>query len=178
MRYAALLRAVNVGGRKVIMADLRTALTATSYDNVQSLQAAGSLVLETRKTAPAKLEATIEAVVLNCSGVASETMVRDPDEWSAIIAANPFPKDTKETPNFTFATMFKTPPDAALLEDYLASYRAKFGGKEKVKLIGREIYIAYPDGAGQSKLLLPKALGPGTARNWNTMLKLNAMLRA
>jgi uncharacterized protein (DUF1697 family) len=42
--------------------------------------------------------------------------------------------------------------------------------------VGREIYIDYGDSIGQSKLILPKKMATGTARNWNTMLKLDAML--
>ena len=41
---------------------------------------------------------------------------------------------------------------------------------------GREIYLRYPNGAGRSKLTLDyfeRRLGvAGTARNWNTLLKL------
>ena len=43
---------------------------------------------------------------------------------------------------------------------------------------GRELYIVYPDGIGRSKLtnqLIERMLGTrGTARNWNTVLKLAA----
>jgi len=41
---------------------------------------------------------------------------------------------------------------------------------------GRELYLYYPDGQGTSKLtnaLIERKLGTsGTARNWNTTLKL------
>jgi uncharacterized protein (DUF1697 family) len=46
---------------------------------------------------------------------------------------------------------------------------------EEMHLLGRELYIYFPDGMGRSKLvpLLAKALkNSGTARNWNTVLKL------
>ncbi len=41
-------------------------------------------------------------------------------------------------------------------------------------------YVVYPEGIGRSKLsnaLLGRHLGAGTARNWNTVLKLQAMLQ-
>ena len=90
MRYAALLRAVNVGGRKVTMRELREALDEAGYADVQTLQAAGSLVLETKKTPDTKLEAAIEAVIEKTFGIVSEVMVRNPEEWKAILKANPF----------------------------------------------------------------------------------------
>ncbi len=42
--------------------------------------------------------------------------------------------------------------------------------------MGREIDIDYGDSIGESKLILPRRMVTGTARNWNTMLKLDAML--
>ena len=47
-------------------------------------------------------------------------------------------------------------------------------GPERVQVVGREAFIVYPNGVGKSKLNL-KPLGTGTARNWNTVLKLRAM---
>jgi len=53
-------------------------------------------------------------------------------------------------------------------------------GRETVKLVGQVLYLVYPDGIGESKLtaaLIEKKLGvAGTARNWNTALKLAAAL--
>jgi uncharacterized protein (DUF1697 family) len=52
-------------------------------------------------------------------------------------------------------------------------------GREVVRAVGRAAYLVYPDGVGRSKLtatLVEKHLGcRGTARNWNTVLKLDAM---
>jgi uncharacterized protein (DUF1697 family) len=54
-------------------------------------------------------------------------------------------------------------------------------GREVVRAKGRCAYVVYPDGAGRSKLtnvMIEKTLGArGTARNWNTVLKLDALVR-
>ena len=51
--------------------------------------------------------------------------------------------------------------------------------REVVKARGRHAYFLYPDGIGRSRLtmtLIEKKLGTtGTARNWNTVLKLGAL---
>ena len=47
-------------------------------------------------------------------------------------------------------------------------------GPETVHVAGRHLYIVYPEGIGDSKLKLDVR---GTARNWNTVLKLQALLR-
>jgi uncharacterized protein (DUF1697 family) len=51
-----------------------------------------------------------------------------------------------------------------------------------VRAAGRQAYIVYPDGIGESKLtitVIEKKLGSrGTGRNWNTVLKLGALAGA
>ena len=51
---------------------------------------------------------------------------------------------------------------------------------DRFALRGRELYVHYPNGQGRSKLTvdyIEKALGTvGTARNWNTVQKLRAMV--
>jgi uncharacterized protein (DUF1697 family) len=172
MRYAAVLRAVNVGGRKVTMAELRVAAGKLGYENARTLVASGNLVFDAKATAPAKLEAAIEKTF----GLVSEVMVRDPKGWAAILKANPFPKKAKDDPAHLVCVICKDKPDAALLAAYLKSFREKHDKGEQLKAVGREIYIDYGYSIGQSKLILPKKVCTGTARNWNTMLKLGEML--
>lgn len=178
MRYAALLRAVNVGGRKVTMKELREALAEAGYGGVQTLQAAGSLVLETKKTPEAKLEAALEQVIEATFGLFSEVMVRTPAEWATILEANPFPKKAKDDPAHLVCVVCKDKPDAGLLAAYLKGFRESHDKGEKLEVEGREVYIDYGESIGQSKLILPKKVCCGTARNWNTMLKIDEMLGA
>jgi uncharacterized protein (DUF1697 family) len=55
-------------------------------------------------------------------------------------------------------------------------------GRERVRVHGRQAYLVYPDGVGRSKLtvtVLERSLGSrGTGRNWNTVLKLQALAAA
>jgi uncharacterized protein (DUF1697 family) len=178
MRYVALLRAVNVGGRKVTMKELKEAAGSLGYENCQTLLASGNLVFETRKTPDAKLETALEAAIEKTFGLFSEVMIRNPDEWNAILAANPFPKKAKEDPAHLACVVCKDKPDAKAIDTYLKTFRAKYDKGEQLKIVGREIFIDYGDSIGQSKLLLPKKAATGTARNWNTMLKLRDMLTA
>jgi uncharacterized protein (DUF1697 family) len=67
-------------------------------------------------------------------------------------------------------------PDAAGVAAWLKTFREKYDKGEQLKVVGREIFIDYGPSIGESKLILPKKLCTGTARNWNTMLKLDAML--
>ncbi len=176
MRYVALLRAVNVGDRKVTMKELREMAEGLGYENVRTLIASGNLVFDTKKTSNAKLEATLEAAIEKTFGLFSEVMVRDPAEWAAIIKANPLPKKAKEDPAHLVCLVCKDKPDTKAIDTWLKTFREKYDKGEELKLVGREIYIGYGPSIGESKLILPKKLCTGTARNWNTVLKLDAML--
>ena len=77
MRYVALLRAVNVGGRKVTMKELRERAKALGYGTCRTLIASGNLVFETKKTPEARLEAALEAMIEESFGLFSDVMVRN-----------------------------------------------------------------------------------------------------
>ncbi len=176
MRYLALLRAVNVGGRKVTMKELKEEAEKLGYTNTRTLVASGNLVFDTKKTPDAKLETTLEAAIKKTFGLVSEVMVRNPDEWAAIIKANPFPKKAKDDPAHLVCVVCKNKPDANAVDAWLKGFREKYDRGEQLKVNGREIYIDYGPSIGQSKLVLPKKLVTGTARNWNTVLQLQDML--
>jgi len=60
--------------------------------------------------------------------------------------------------------------------------RAAITGPEIVHGDGQQAYIVYPDGIGRSRLtaaLIERKLATrGTARNWNTVMKLAALAEA
>ncbi|MBS0295472.1 MAG: DUF1697 domain-containing protein [Proteobacteria bacterium] len=176
--HIALLRAVNVGGRKVSMAELREAIAALDgFENVRTLLQTGNLVFEASGP-DAGLEQRIEDAVEATFGLRSEAMVRSASEWDEAIAANPFAKEAREIPAYTVLSALKAEP----VEGGLEALRAVIPGNERVEIVGRNAYFVYPDGQGVSKLMpamIERRLGVrGTARNWNTVLKLQAMAAA
>jgi uncharacterized protein (DUF1697 family) len=92
-------------------------------------------------------------------------LVRTAPEIAAVLAANPFPANH----NSKVMAIFLDAPPAA---DALTTL--KNHTKEELRLGLREIYVYYPDGQGQSRLIIP-ALKHGTARNMNTIAKLAQM---
>jgi uncharacterized protein (DUF1697 family) len=68
-------------------------------------------------------------------------------------------------------------PDNTAQENLLKTY----GGPEEIFFSGKEVFLYYTDGIGRSKLsnsFLEKKLKiVGTARNWNTVLQLQEMVR-
>jgi uncharacterized protein (DUF1697 family) len=174
--HVALLRAINVGGRgKVAMADLRRMLAELGFEAPRSLLQSGNLVFACEPTGEA-LEASLEQETETRLGLATDFIVRGADEWAAIVAVNPFAAIARDDPSHLVVMLLKAAPGAVELE----ALRAWIPGPEKIEAIRRELYITYPDGIGASKLsgvVIERRLGVrGTARNWNTVTKLAALL--
>lgn len=174
-KIIALLRAINVGGIKVNIAELRSMVSDLGFGGVQSYIASGNLVFDGDGRGCAELEALFETEATKQIGLTTEWMCRTAAEWKAILAANPYPAFAAESPSKLLVTVFKTVPEANGLEAVRA--KAVFG--ETMELIGRELFVTFPEGAGKSKLGSAAAWKPlkaaGTSRNWNTMVKLGEM---
>jgi uncharacterized protein (DUF1697 family) len=69
--------------------------------------------------------------------------------------------------------------EESLASSRVDALRAAVPGPEVIHAAGRHAYITYPNGIGRSRLsgvLIEKTLGTrGTARNWNTVLKLGTL---
>jgi uncharacterized protein (DUF1697 family) len=176
MRYAALLRAVNVAGyQKVSMAALRTCCEGAGFTDVRTLLQSGNVVFESPAKKSEALESLLEKAVTRQFGFTTEFFVRTGKDLARILAENPFPKMAKEDPGHLLVLFLKDAVRAATVADLQKAIR----DREQVRGEGREVYIAYPDGVGRSRLTMPmieKKLGTrGTGRNWNTVGKLAAM---
>ena len=177
--YIGLLRGINLAGHKMVaMADLRAVLEKLGFSDVKSLLQSGNVVFRASPKAPAKLEAELEAAIEKRFGFKVECHVRTGDEWSGVIAGNPFRAEAKKIPGHLLVSCFKGPLDPANVKALQAAIAA-MDGPELVKADGRHLYMVFPDGIGNSKAnrIIDKKLGAlGTARNWNTVQKLAALL--
>jgi uncharacterized protein (DUF1697 family) len=173
--YIGLLRGINVGGNNMIaMADLRELITKLGFSDVKTLLQSGNVVFRGTARAPAKLESQLEAELGKRLGLKVEFHVRTADEWSAIVKANPFPTEARKDPAHLIVSCFKAPLDQAKVK----ALQAAIVGPETLQSDGRHLYMVYPDGMGNSKaaaLVDRKLAARGTARNWNTVLKLAAL---
>ena len=174
--FIALLRAINVGGRApVTMADLRSFITALGFTDAQTLLQSGNVVFRGAARTSAGLEEELEAEAVKRLGLETAFLARTAREWDAIVAANPFHTEAERDPSHLVVMTFKDAPKAAAVNALQTAIR----GPEIVHADGRQAYIIYPAGIGRSRLtnaLIEKTLGTrGTARNWNTVLKLAAL---
>jgi uncharacterized protein (DUF1697 family) len=171
----ALLRAVNLAGRHLVaMADLRMCLAECGMIEPRTLLQSGNAIFRSR-TAPAAVEARLEAEVRERWSMAIDIMVRTAAEWAAVIDHNPFPKEARTDPGHLLVMFLKAAPGAGAVR----GLRQQIKDREFVEAVGRELFVTYPDGVGRSRLtanVIEKALDTrGTARNWNTVLKVQAL---
>ncbi len=175
--YVALLRGVNVGGaNRLAMADLRATAEACGLGEPRTLLQSGNLVFRSDGETSEALERRPQAALSVRLGITVEIVVRTANAWRAIVAANPFADTATGDPSHLVVVAAKSAP----LADAERRLTAAIVGPEVAHVIGREAFIHYPAGIGPSKLtaaVIDRALGaPSTARNWNTVLKLAAML--
>ena len=166
--YVALLRAVNVGGRGIKMADLRTLFADLGFADARTHLQSGNVVF-TAHGERAEIAATIEAGIVDRFGFRSETMLRTAGEMARLVARNPFPDMAREDPSHLVVMFLAGLPTAV----DRAALRMEWEGPESWSALGADLFICYPKGIGRSKLKL-KLETPGTGRNWNVVQALAA----
>jgi len=176
MTYIGLLRAINLAGiNRVAMADLREMLARLGFAEAKTLLQSGNVIFRGAARAPERLERTLEDALRKDIGVDTDFFVRSAAEWDALVGANPFPKEAERDPGHLLVLALKDAPHPARVKDL----QRAIVGREVVRAGARHAYIVYPDGVGRSRLsmaLIERKLGTrGTARNWNTVLKLQAL---
>jgi uncharacterized protein (DUF1697 family) len=172
-RYIALVRAINVGGTGLIaMADLRAFFEKLGFAGAQTLLQTGNVVFQTAAKPTTALETLLETEAAQRLGLNTVFMVRTAQEWSALIAANPFRAAAKQDPARLLLMFLKDEPPAAKQR----SLQSLIKGRETARVKGKVAYVTYPDGMGKSKFtgaVLERALGTkSTGRNWNTVMKI------
>ncbi|RYD56360.1 MAG: DUF1697 domain-containing protein [Sphingomonadales bacterium] len=177
-RWAALLRGVNVGGDTALpMAQLRQLLKDIGFRNVRTLLTFGNAVFDVDGLEAPAIEALLEQEAAERIELSMDFLVRSDDDIAALVSANPFPDVAGARPD-QLVVAFGRGAAPADLPQRLAAF---YDGSERIVVRGREMYIDFPDGQGRSKLWSAVAKlklgGIGTARNWNTVLKLHAALQ-
>jgi uncharacterized protein (DUF1697 family) len=161
-RYAALLRAVNVGGTgKLPMADLKRMGEEAGFEAVSTYIASGNLIFRSDYDESAVRKA-LEDKLEVYAGKRVAVHVRTAEELAALIKRNPF---SDRPPNRVVAMLIEGAPPADTLD------RVSGRQEEEIALGAREIFIHYGDGQADSKLRIPAA-ADGTGRNMNTIAKL------
>lgn len=172
-KRVVLLRAVNVGGAKLPMAELREVAEGLGARDVSTFIASGNLLVDVDE--PEAFDRALEQAVEERFGFFREAISRSPQELRAALEAHPFEVVEKR---FSYVTFLTGEPTAAAI----AKARTFETGEDQWEVIGHELHIRYAAGAGRPQMKeasIGRALAvPGTARNLNTVEKLVALAEA
>lgn len=176
-KMVALLRAVNVGGRKLPMAELRALLGELGWRDVATYIQSGNIVFSADEE-PEALEAALEALIEKNFGYKAPAIIRTQDQWARYLAANPFPIAASDEPHRLVMLLSKAPP----VETAEATIQTRAMQGERAKRAGDAIWIHYPAGQADTKLsptVIDRAIGStATGRNYRSVVALLDMLKA
>ena len=175
----SLLRGINVGGKGVMkMADLRSLFESLKFQNVQTYIQSGNVVFCDDEKDIVKLTKRIQDAITKKFGFTPGVMLRTLAEMREAVSRNPFAKRRGIEP----AKLHISFLDAKLTPGASDSLRAIALVSEELIPSGRELFIYCSNGMGKSKIPWAKVekicTGQGTARNWNTVMKLLEMAEA
>lgn len=172
--HVALLRAVNVGKRKVPMADLRALCAELGFEDARTYVASGNVVF-TAKEPAGQVEERLEAALEKRFGFKVEVVVRASRRIAAALEHNPFAQASESEPARVMLLFAKRPPAKDAAEKIMERAR----GGEKVVAVGETLWFHFPDGLADSKLapaFIDKCVGsPATSRNIRTVRTLAQM---
>ena len=172
-RYAAFLRAINVGGHTVTMGVLRRHFEELGFSGIETFIASGNVVFDAGSRSPAALERRIAGHLGERLGYAVATFLRTPAEIAEIAAHRPFPPAELDMPGHALYIGFLgTEVDTAPRRRVLALATPLDG----FQVHGRELYwLCRSRDSKVSGAALERALGqPATLRNATTVRKMAA----
>lgn len=175
-RYVALLRGINVGGRKkVAMSDLRAILDGLGHRHVSTYLQSGNAAFSSDRPEH-EIGREIQDQLAGVLGLEVGVLVRSLEQLTRIVAANPLPEATAEPARF-HVLFLATPPGGKRMLDLERAESAP----DEIRSGDGVLYVWYREGVLASKLTHPaleRRLGVRvTARNWNTVTGLLARAR-
>ena len=174
-QFVAFLRAINVGGHTVKMAQLRTLFVVLGFANVETFIASGNVIFEAQASDTHALEGQIERHLRQALGYVVTTFIRSTSELALVAQHQPFAAtDLDAHGSGLYIAFLPTPPSAAA-QQKLLDYRSAL---DDFQVHGREVYWLCRTRMSDSTFsgaLLEKVIGMlATMRNATTVCKLAA----
>lgn len=174
-QYIAFLRAINVGGHTVKMADLRQQFTAVGFTNVETYIQSGNVIFESSNPQASELEQQIEAHLQGVLGYAVATFLRTPAELTAVAHHKAFPDSQFAAGENLYIAFLKTNPGSEA-HTQLLPFQNEI---DEFHFHQRELYWLCRKSQSQSNFSgarLEKALGcQATLRSITTVRKMAAL---
>lgn len=181
MKYAALFRGINVGGKNVVkMADLEQLLFHSGLSKVRTYIQSGNAVFETA-LAEADLLDKIKAGFLDRFGFESNVLIRSMDEIRVLIERLPITaaeiagaQTADPQVEHLYVYFLGAPPEQVQIDTICREYI----GPDTLRMGKRELYLLCYQSIRKSQLAAraSKAFDSATVRNWKTVNKLYDMM--
>lgn len=171
--FVALLRAVNVGGAKIAMADLRAIGVEAGFGAVRTHLNSGNLLFEATADTPHEHASTVSRAVAELVGRPVPVIVRTAAQLQQAVdgAVRAFPA----APETTVAVAFLDRPVPAVAPDVLGDF-----ADDRYLVDGDAVHLMYPHGQARTTLLIgviEKKLGVvATARGLRSIRGMMAAL--
>jgi uncharacterized protein (DUF1697 family) len=170
--FILLFRGINVGGNKIVrMETLRKVLNDSGFRGVATYIQSGNVVLRSNKD-EGEIVRVVETVFTKTFGFSSRPTLYSLDAWRRVVDSNPFAEAALDGSRVHAVLLGDAPTEEAF-----RALRA-LATTERIEVKDATLYLHTPDGYGGSAVA--KALDrvlkvTWTARNWNTVLKLQEM---
>lgn len=169
-RYVVLLRGVNVGGRTLRMADVRTALAEGGFPAARTVLASGNVLLDSPDDA-AQVGSAVESILTERFGYQAWVLVRSTEELAQVVADYPF--ETDEASHHPYVVFCRS---TAVLDD-LRGALTETDQNEKIASGTDVLYWEVPRGSSLDTavakvLARTRYKADTTTRNLRTLRKL------
>ncbi len=167
-RYAAFLRGMNLGRRRISNADLASHVQALGgFSDVATFRASGNVIVTAEDDAPAaEIAERLERGLEDALGYAVPIFLRDARQMRAISAAEPFPPDEVAASKGKLQVSFLAKaPNAAARRAALAHAT----DADRLAIDGAELYWLPSGGISETALDTRAAFGPLGAQTMRTI---------
>jgi uncharacterized protein (DUF1697 family) len=176
-KQVALFRGINVGrAKRLAMADLRAVLEELGYRDVRTLLNSGNVVFTIPPKHKEDAAARIQTAVATKLGVSASVLTVSAGDFDTVVAENPLAKVATDPARFLVAFV----RDPSVLAKF-APFIKQTPLPDVLAVGSQAAYLWCAEGILESKLLaaVHRLLREDvTTRNWATVLKLQALLRA
>jgi len=178
-QYIAILRGINVGGkRKIRMADLKELFAGMGFKEISTYIQSGNVLFSSAKAEDTTaLGDKLEQAIAKSFGFDVPVIVRTVKELQQAVANNPFYSSPDSDIERLHLTFLKTAPEATQLDVINQINHSP----DQFNIIGNHAFVYCSGRYSESKLtnafFEKKLKVPATTRNWKTVLKLLDLAR-
>jgi uncharacterized protein (DUF1697 family) len=166
--YIAFLRALNVGGRFVKMADLRAGLSHKGFGEIESHIQSGNLRFRSSLRSGAAVEQAVETALEELCGFTVRTIVRTPAQLGELTSygaglTSPLEGDVRR-----YVTFLKEDPD----DERITTMNGWDLAGERAHINGREVYLWLTHPSHEAKLTnawIERGGVVATTRDWKVV---------